>query len=215
MARNTFFSFDFDDVRAANIVRNSNVVRASEKKMAFRDHSLYERVKATDASIKKAIDDGVENTSVTVICTGGNTWASRWVRYEIAKSLERGNGLMVVDVDGVGLAPQPTKGPTPLDYMAAFPWTAQGAVASLLGGSGFSLREWNAATGSWTDFGMLSSISNSKASYPQSFVNGNSYKLSDKFNRRYHWNSAQLYFETYLNSVAEDVGHRRTGALWI
>jgi hypothetical protein len=33
MARKVFFSFDYDDVMAANIVRNSNVVRGPDKQL--------------------------------------------------------------------------------------------------------------------------------------------------------------------------------------
>ncbi len=207
MARNTFFSFDFDDVRAANIVRNSNVVREEAGQMAFRDHSLYEKVKSSDAAIQKAIDDGLGNTSVTVIITGANTWRSRWVRYEVAKSLERGNGLIVVDVDGVGLAPQPTKGPSVLDYMAAAPW--QEAGATLLGGRprGFNVLEWNGQE--WVSFAKLPSISNASAAYPASLVTGSSYPLSERFKRHYHWRQASLYFRTYLDEAAKDIGHSR------
>jgi hypothetical protein len=205
LARNTFFSFDFDDVRAANIVRNSNVVREAGAKMAFRDHSLYEKLKANPALIKSAIDDGLENTSVTVVITGGATWSSSWVRYEIAKSLERGNGLMVIDVDGVGLEPTPTKGPNPLDYVAAFP----PAVATFLGGTTVGIREWNTQTKVWVSFAKLSSFSNDTARYPKSFVTGNPYKLSARFTRRYHWKAAQMYFESYLDGCAQDVNHSR------
>lgn len=36
MSRHVFFSFDFDDVWAANIVRNSNVIRKEDAKLPFR-----------------------------------------------------------------------------------------------------------------------------------------------------------------------------------
>ncbi len=41
MARKVFFSFDFDDVMAVNVVRNSNVVQGPDRKLPFADHSLY------------------------------------------------------------------------------------------------------------------------------------------------------------------------------
>jgi hypothetical protein len=203
MARHTYFGFDFDDVRAANIVRNSNVVPQAGGQMAFRDYSLYEKVKANDATIKRAIDDGLERTTVTVIINGAQTWTSRWVRYEIAKSLERGNGLVVINVDGVGLEPTPTKGPNPLDYLAAYPWSPH----TLLGGEGFSIRQWEAVLKAWVEFKQLPSVSNATAKYPSPFVSGDPYKLSVHFNRRRHWNDVKTNFNMILDQAARDAGH--------
>ena len=67
MARNVFFSFDYDDVMAVNIVRNSDVVRAANVKHPFSDRSLYEAAKNTPGAIKRAIDGAVDGTSVTVV----------------------------------------------------------------------------------------------------------------------------------------------------
>lgn len=198
MARNVFFSFDFDDVCATNIVRNSNVVRAEEKKLPFADYSLYEKVKNTPATIKSAIDEGLKNTSVTVIVNGGNTYASRWVRYEIAKSLERGNALMVVDVDGVGLHPQPTKGPNPLAFMCAVPWDS---------GAGFGILEY--IGGKWQAFSALDHATKATSAYPSSFYIGKPWQLHQRFTFHKHWNDlgVQMYFPTSIQQAANEAGH--------
>src|SRR3546814_20766167 len=66
------------------------------------------------------IDRGLEGTSVTCVLAGYETWNRPWVRYEIAKSVVRGNGLVAVYInnckcprDGYSL-----KGPNPPDKLA-------------------------------------------------------------------------------------------------
>jgi hypothetical protein len=198
MARNVFFSFDFDDVMATNIVRNSNVVRAENMNLPFRDYSLYEVVKTGGAAaVRRAIDDGLEGTTVTVICTGGLTWRSDWVRYEIAKSLERGNALMVVDIDGVGPPPKPLRGDSPLDYLAASPW--ENAM-------GFDVLEYTGSA--WVPFSKIPKVTRSESHYPASFYHGAPWYLSQRFKFRKHWNDPdiRLYFPTYSEIEAQAVG---------
>jgi hypothetical protein len=57
-----------------------------------------------------------------VVLAGTTTFSRRWVRYEIARSVLRGNGLITVYIDGLecpneGYA-QP--GPNPLDHMGLY-----------------------------------------------------------------------------------------------
>ena len=51
--------------------------------------------------VKRAIRDGVDQTRVTCVLVGAHTWQDRWVRYEIACSLERRNGLLAVRIGGI------------------------------------------------------------------------------------------------------------------
>ena len=44
------------------------------------------------------IDRGLENTSVTVVCVTYGTTSRKYINYEIDKSLERGNGLVAVQI---------------------------------------------------------------------------------------------------------------------
>ncbi|HFF4699380.1 TPA: TIR domain-containing protein, partial [Acinetobacter baumannii] len=81
MARKVFFSFKYDDVSRAMIVRNSWVTHDSA---GFIDKAEFEEVKRKgDAAIKYWIDNQLKNTSVTVVLIGENTKKSKWVRYEI------------------------------------------------------------------------------------------------------------------------------------
>src|SRR5712692_6137082 len=94
MARRTFFSFHYDnDIFRANQVRMANVVLGTDT-AGFFDHSEYEEAKKTsDAGIQRMILRHLENTTVTVVLIGQYTWMRPWVRYEIAESIKRKNGL--------------------------------------------------------------------------------------------------------------------------
>jgi len=47
------------------------------------------------------VDSQLEGTSVTVVLVGEKTCNSRWVKYEIRKSIERGNGLLGIDISKI------------------------------------------------------------------------------------------------------------------
>jgi hypothetical protein len=99
MARQTFFSFKYEDVSRAMVVRNSWVTQAAR---GFVDKADFEKIKARgDAAIKSWIDDQLIGTSVTVVLVGAATNKSRWVKYEIDASIARGNGLLGIDVSKI------------------------------------------------------------------------------------------------------------------
>src|SRR2546428_775012 len=107
MARRTFFSFHYDnDIFRANQVRMANVVLGTDT-AGFFDHSEYEEAKRTsDAGIQRMILGHLENTTVTVVLIGQYTWLRPWVRYEIAESIKRKNGLLGVFIHHL---PDPSK----------------------------------------------------------------------------------------------------------
>jgi len=98
MARRVFFSFDYRHVWRVNQIRSMpNVIGAAAA--GFQDASLWEEAKKKgDAAIKRMIDDGLKNTSVTVVCIVYGTTGRKWIEYEIDKSLERGNGLVGIQI---------------------------------------------------------------------------------------------------------------------
>lgn len=102
MVRKVFFSFEYKkDVSRAMIVRNSWVAQGKEA-AGFIDAADFEEVESQgDNAIKNWIDDQLKGTSVTVVLVGEKTCASRWVKYEIAKSIEIGNGLLGIDVSKI------------------------------------------------------------------------------------------------------------------
>ena len=62
MARRVFFSFHYDDIMDANIVRMSGVFKPS-KETGFYDKSLWEEAETKGKSaLQKLIDAGLHNT---------------------------------------------------------------------------------------------------------------------------------------------------------
>jgi MTH538 TIR-like domain (DUF1863) len=120
MARQVFFSFHYNiDLWRANVVRNSDVVKAAETEVGRYDHSLWEEAKAQgDAAIQKLIDDGLKGASVTVVLIGASTYERKWCLYELAKSHVDGKGLLGVRINAIKDQGQKTgdKGPDPFDY---------------------------------------------------------------------------------------------------
>lgn len=101
MARRVFFSFKYEDVSRAMVVRNSWVTQGTEA-AGFIDKADFEAVKKKgDAAIKSWIDDQLKGTSVTVVLVGKETCNSRWVKYEIEKSKSMGNGLLGIDISKI------------------------------------------------------------------------------------------------------------------
>lgn len=101
MARKVFFSFKYEDVSRAMVVRNSDVIRGDEK-AGFIDKADFEAVKRKgDQAIKNWIDNQLHGTSVTVVLVGENTNQSRWVQYEISESIKRGNGVIGINISKI------------------------------------------------------------------------------------------------------------------
>lgn len=99
MARRTFFSFNYNkDVWRVNQIRSMpNIIGTAAA--GFQDASLWEATKKQgESAIKRLIDKGLQNTSVTVVCVGYGTADRKYITYEIEKSLERGNGLVAVQI---------------------------------------------------------------------------------------------------------------------
>jgi hypothetical protein len=145
LPRRTFFSFHYaPDVWRAWNVRNSWVVKPEDQvDSGFFDSSVFEASKReSDDSLKALLRKGLENTSVTCVLAGTDTWSRRWVRYEIARSVLKGNGLLTVYIHGVknrdGLVAP--KGPDPLAQMGVYKTE-----------SGIFLAEWK--DNKWVKYG--------------------------------------------------------------
>ncbi len=101
MSRNVFFSFKYKDVSRAMVVRNSWVTQGKNA-AGFIDSADFEEVKRKgDKAIQNWIDNQLKGTSVTVVLVGEKTCNSRWVKYEIEKSKEIGNGLIGIDISKI------------------------------------------------------------------------------------------------------------------
>ena len=100
--RRVYFSFHYDN----DIWRASNVRKSAQfdavARTPWTDASLWEEAKRKgDEAIRRLIDNGLKNTSVTAVLIGSETASRRWVRYEIEKSIQRGNGLVGVRIHAI------------------------------------------------------------------------------------------------------------------
>lgn len=99
MARRVFFSFHYQrDIWRINQIRSiPNITGCAAA--GFQDASLWEEAKKKgEASIKKMINDALYNTSVTVVFIGNQTANRAYINYEIKQSIERGNGVVGIQI---------------------------------------------------------------------------------------------------------------------
>lgn len=184
--RNAFFSFHYDDIMRVNVVRRSGEFKTENKSTGrniegFYDYSLWESKKRTsDDSLKAMIRDGVDRTSAVCVLVGTNTFKRRWVRYEIARSIIDGRGLLAVHINSIKHH-QPPYQP---DARGFNPCAAMGVYKA---NGSFYLAELNYKNSQWTwekyaDY--VSSISVPK--YMKAPVNTDVMKLSD-YTLEYDW----------------------------
>jgi len=106
MPRRVFFSFHYDDIMNANIVRNSGQFKPTAD-TGFYDASLWEDAKTKgEYAIENLIDQGLNNTSVTCFLLGEHTHSRKWCRYELQQSILGGKGIV-----GIFLPNQREHGP--------------------------------------------------------------------------------------------------------
>lgn len=120
MAKRVFFSFHYQDVIdfRANVVRNHKLTKGNNA--GYFDASIWEDAKKTsDLALKRLINSEIKNTSVTCVLVGTHTFERRWVDYEIMKSIEKGNKIIAVHINGIKDKEGETKknGNNPLYYL--------------------------------------------------------------------------------------------------
>lgn len=121
MAKRVYFAFHYQDVIdfRANVVRNHDFTKDVES-AGYYDHSIWEDAKKEgEIAMKRMINAELKGSSVTAVLIGSQTYARRWVRYEIMKSLAKGNLILGVHINGI---PGKNKlknlrGPNPFDHL--------------------------------------------------------------------------------------------------
>jgi hypothetical protein len=124
--RRVFFSFHYqNDIWRVNQVRNSWRYQNEQDRVSegFFDGSIWESSRRTGPeALKSLIREGMKNTSVTCVLSGAETFERRWVRYEIARSIVKGNGLLILKVHNLknNAGYGSNEGPNPLDYIGVY-----------------------------------------------------------------------------------------------
>jgi hypothetical protein len=122
--RKAYFAFHFDDVIRVNVVRNTWKITHPENSLrrSFYDSSLWESRKLEDDdALKRLIREGVRYTSAVCVLAGSETWLRRWVKYEVARAIIDGRGLLAVHLNSIRhhqTKTPHTRGPNPLDFIA-------------------------------------------------------------------------------------------------
>jgi hypothetical protein len=103
LARRTFFSFHYqEDVSRTQVVRNSWVTKEDREEAGFFDASVFESKKrAGDETLKRFLNEAFNGTTVTCVLIGSQTAFRPWVRYELVRSFQRGNGLFGIRVNNI------------------------------------------------------------------------------------------------------------------
>lgn len=179
MAKRVFFSFHYKDVAElrANVVRNSWLTKPDRQAAGFFDASIWEEAKKqSDLALKRLINGGVEGTSNTCVLVGSDTYARPWVRYEIFKSLLRGNHLLAVHINSIKGKDQLTKtpGPNPFDYLGVR-YAADGRTGELV--------EWTAKE--WVPYTQIDGKARHALNAPAGFA-GKSVQLKELY-KSYDW----------------------------
>lgn len=93
--RNTFLSFDYDDIDEVNLLRAHAKNEKSE--IEFVDRSVKDEINSERAEyIKQKITERIRQCSQTVVYISETTHSSGWVKWEVEKSLSLGKKVVAV-----------------------------------------------------------------------------------------------------------------------
>lgn len=194
MAKRVFFSFHYQDVIdfRANVVRNHWMTKPDRNAAGFFDASLWESSKKQgDIVLKRLINSGISGTANTCVLIGSETYARRWVRYEIMKSFKKGNKLIGVNINSIRDRNKiiKKKGPNPFEYLGI-----------TISNTGKKVTLWEKKSGKWIEYNEV----DGKASYITGQWNqsywGEGFTLSQLYNT-YDWVADHGYdnFSKWVN----------------
>ncbi len=206
MARFVFFSFAYDDVKnfKVNVVRHSWLINHSQE--TFTDGSIWEKEKTMGSTaIMNLIDKGMNKTSVTAVLIGDETANRRWVKYEIIKSFDKGNGILGININRIRGKHQAisSRGLNPLDRLAF-----------QISENGRKIRFYELVNRKWIIYSDLPEINNKKSNtlyFEDSFWRGNefgnTFRFSQVFNT-YCWimNEGHKKFSSWVEEAANHAG---------
>ena len=180
MAKRVFFSFHYQDVIdfRANVVRQHWLCKPEREAAGFFDASIWENAKLSgDTGIKRVINSGLVGTSTTCVLIGSETYARRWVRYEIMKSFRKGNSIVAVHINSIKGRDQLTKakGLNPLSHLGVT-FSASGLTGTL----------WEVVNGSWREYFEIDECSTYQTGGVAEQYRGKGFNLA-RWYREYDW----------------------------
>ncbi|KII15430.1 TIR domain-containing protein [Phaeobacter sp. S60] len=93
--RNVFISFATEDINEVNLLRAQ--AKNENSDIEFNDHSVRAPYNSERAEyIRQKITERINRSSVTVVYVSDKTAESRWVGWEVQKSLELGKKVVAV-----------------------------------------------------------------------------------------------------------------------
>jgi hypothetical protein len=104
MAKRVFFCFDHQDVAdfRAGVVLDYWEKHSNGECSGYFDPTVWKSAKKNGPqAIKQLIDSAIAGTTTTCVLIGTHTWERKWVRYEIMRSLKKGNLLVGVHINSI------------------------------------------------------------------------------------------------------------------
>lgn len=93
--RNVFISFAYEDIGEVNLLRGQ--AKNENVPIEFNDWSVPEAYDSTKAEyIKQRISERIAQSSVTVVYLSPSAAASKWVAWEVERSVELGKHVIAV-----------------------------------------------------------------------------------------------------------------------
>lgn len=93
--RNVFISFATEDMDEVNLLRGQ--AKNENNDIEFNDHSVREPYDSEQAEyIKRKITERINRASITVVFVSKDTAQSKWVKWEVEKSLALGKKVVAV-----------------------------------------------------------------------------------------------------------------------
>jgi hypothetical protein len=180
VAKRVFFSFHYQDVIdfRANVVRNHWVTKEGSEEAGFFDASLWENAKKRGPeALKQLINQGLTNTTVTCVLIGSQTYIRPWVRYEIFKSMRKGNRIIGVHINNIPDKYSKIKplGPNPFEYLS-IRYNDEGRIITTF--------EW--INEKWEYFEKISGSANYTLNEPNAERKRKGFQLSNFYNT-YNW----------------------------
>ena len=96
--RQVFYSFHYkNDVRRAAQIRNIGTIEGNSTV----SENEWEKIKGSDSSVEKWIDDNMKYRSCVIVLIGEETANRKWVKYEMKKAWNDGKGLLGIYIHNI------------------------------------------------------------------------------------------------------------------